>query len=146
VRILVDPKFIFNVINFLMGIYKIRVKTKFEPNPNSKIRAMYSPRTNTITFINPIETTPYHEYGHAVYHNLQLGYKSDSETFAQRFSTMWLTLNKTNFKCTKCGSQKFIPAKPRTSKNFYDIWLICLNCGQTYQLQEPEKIVRHHNP
>ena len=136
-----------DVIQRLEGVYFIRVKRKYDFNPKSHIRAMYTPNDNTITFFNPIETTPYHEYGHAVWHWLKRKYRvmSDSETFAQRFSLMWLNINLTGFRC-KCGSQRLVPASPVKNPSLRLLWVKCLDCGTVYKLKNPLLLQLHYNP
>ncbi|MEM4048847.1 MAG: hypothetical protein QXF40_04570 [Metallosphaera sp.] len=129
------------IIRKLEGIYSYKVNLSFS-NPHGNIRAEFRP-PDKITVFNPIITTPYHEYGHLVYHKLhkKLGIKGTSEQFAQRFSIMWLNLERYNFHCI-CGSQAFIPA--RAYKD--DLGLICLSCGRKYKLVDRKRLITHHNP
>lgn len=135
------------IIKQLEEIYGIKVAVKFKLNANSKYRAEYNPATNTITVFKPIITTPYHEYGHALYHALmrKMRIVTDSETFAQRFSTMWLNINDTGFRCV-CGSRKLIPATPVRRPTIRMLWVMCLDCGRVYKLKNPIFLKVHYNP
>ena len=138
-----------SVISFLESVYGYKARVVIQQDLQSHIRAMFQP-PNIITLFNPIETTPYHEYGHLLYYKLRrkIRFTVDSETFAQRFSTMWLNLKRTGFVCQRCGSQKFIPWHKEPRADLQDINLYCLNCGTAYELNEKEKhkLILHYNP
>lgn len=135
------PEEINQIIGSLSQIYGYTPRVYFRP-PKGRIRAEFIP-PDRIFFYNPIVTTPYHEYGHFLYYRMRK-FSVSSETFAQRFSTMWLTILRYNFRC-KCGSRKLVPAHPKNF-TFYDIWVKCLDCGAVYKLENKAELVKHYNP